>query len=548
MLFLGVLYFVRKYIMAWGALKSSFELEKLRHEKDNELYNSKQQFFTNISHEIRTPLTLILSSINRLFDADKKDNKQIKAAHTIRRNSNLLLRLVNELLDVRKLETNDIVLNVSKNEFISFAKEIFASFIDIASDRNIEYNFKTDETALYLWFDKNQLEKVIFNLVSNAFKFTNNEGKIEFQIEATDQEVIFYVNDTGIGLSAEEQQKIFQRFYQVQYTHTEKNKGFGLGLSIVKDIIKLHKAKIKVISEYKKGSSFEVKLLKGKDHFKDSKVLISEQEEEQQAIEMLKNKISERKRISETILIVEDNIDIQESLREILEQENYHIIQAFDGVQGLKIASTALPDLIISDVMMPNMDGFEFSKKIKSSAITNHIPIVILTAKTASEDTTEGYETGADAYILKPFDEEVLKNRIKNILKNRKLLKQKFLGTAVLNPKEVAINSKDQLFLENLYKILEENIQSNNLKSQVISEQLNMSHSSLYKKIKSLTGLTYMEFIRDYRLSIAKQLISELGYSVSEACYKVGYSDRKYFSKLFKNKFKQNPSHFLKSR
>jgi signal transduction histidine kinase/ligand-binding sensor domain-containing protein/DNA-binding response OmpR family regulator len=548
MVFLVMLYFIRKYIMAWGALKSSLELEKLRHEKDNELYNSKQQFFTNISHEIRTPLTLILSSINRLFDADKKDNKQMKAAHTIRRNSNLLLRLVNELLDVRKLETNDIHLQVSKNEFVSFAKEIFGSFVDIASDRTIEYNFKTEQTALYIWFDKNQLEKVIFNLLSNAFKFTNNQGKIEFKITATDKEVVFYVHDTGIGLSSDEQKKIFQRFYQVKYTHTEKNKGFGLGLSIVKDIVKLHKGTIKVSSEYKKGSSFKVKLLKGNDHFRDSTASIYEDLQENSTIDALQKKISNRKKTLETILIAEDNLDIQDSLKEILEQENYHILQAFDGVEALKIASTSLPDLIISDVMMPNMDGFELSKKIKSSGITSHIPIIILTAKTALKDKAEGYETGADAYIEKPYDEDILKNRIKNILKNRKLLKQKFLGSNLLNPKEIAINSKDQLFLENLYKILEENLQANNLKSQVIAQQLNMSYSSLYKKIKSLTGLTYMEFIRDYRLSIAKQLISEMGYSVSEACYKVGYSDRKYFSKLFKNKFKENPSYYLKSR
>ena len=191
--------------MAWGKLKSSLELEKITHEKDTELYNSKQQFFTNISHEIRTPVTLILSSINRLFDNDKiKDNKQIKASHAIRRNSNLLLRLVNELLDVRKLETNDIVLDVSKSEFISFAKEIYLSFSDIASDRNITYSFNTSENSLYLWFDANQLEKVIFNLLSNAFKFTNDKGKIELKIEANSNEVLLFVKDSGIGLSADD--------------------------------------------------------------------------------------------------------------------------------------------------------------------------------------------------------------------------------------------------------------------------------------------------------------------------------------------------------
>jgi signal transduction histidine kinase/ligand-binding sensor domain-containing protein/DNA-binding response OmpR family regulator len=542
---LGLLFLIRKYIIAWGKLKSSLELEKLTHDKDSELYNAKQLFFTNISHEIRTPVTLILSSINRLFDADKlKDNKQTKAAYTIRRNSNLLLRLVNELLDVRKLETNEIELNVAKSEFISFAKDIFSSFSDIASDRTIKYSFKTDETVLYLWFDKNQLEKVIFNLLSNAFKFTNNKGEIEFYIDTTPKEVIFYIRDTGIGLSVDEKEKIFKRFYQVKYVHTEHNKGFGLGLSIVKDIVKLHKGKISVASQFKKGSTFEVRLLKGHEHFNhiDAKNI-----QEEKTLETLQKKISDRKNKEETILIVEDNVEIQESLKEILENENYEILQAFNGIDGLKLASTALPDLIISDVMMPKMDGFELSKKIKNSGITSHIPIVLLTAKTAEKDKTVGYETGADEYIIKPYNEDFLKNRIKNLLKNRKLLKQKFVATNLLNPKELAINSKDQMFLENLYKALEENLQTNDLKAQVISKQINRSHSSMYKKIKSLTGLTYMEFIRDYRLSIAKQLIAEMGYSVTDACYKVGYSDRKYFSKLFKNKFKKNPSFYLKS-
>jgi hypothetical protein len=551
-LYMGLLilfiYLARKYILAWGKLKSSLELEKVTHEKDTELYTSKQQFFTNISHEIRTPVTLILSSINRLFDNDKiKDGKQIKAAHTIRRNSSLLLRLVNELLDVRKLETNEIVLNVSEGEFVSFAKEIYLSFSDIAFDRNITYTFNTDQNTSYLWFDKNQLEKVVFNLLSNAFKFTGDLGAVALKIETTANEVILYVNDTGIGLSEADQNKIFNRFYQVKYAHTKNNKGFGLGLSIVKDVIKLHKGQILVSSQFKKGSSFEVRLLKGNKHFNDNLDLGSEDLEEEKPIAILQSKISDRKSKKETILVVEDNIEIQESLKEILEIENYEVIQAFNGLEGLKLATTILPGLIISDVMMPEMDGIELSKKIKLNSITNHIPFIILTAKTAAKDKIEGYETGADEYIIKPYNEAFLKSRIKNLLQGRKLLKQKFINTTSLNPKELVINSKNQIFLEKLYTFLEENLQGNSLKAEIISKHLNMSHSSMYKKIKSLTGLTFMEFIRDYRLSIAKQLIAEMGYSVTDACYKVGYSDRKYFSKLFKNKFKQNPSFYLKS-
>ena len=540
------IYLFRKYLIAWGKLKSSLELEKITHEKDTELYNAKQQFFTNISHEIRTPVTLILSSINRLFDTNtnnEKDKRQIKASHTIRRNSNLLLRLVNELLDVRKLEMNDVVLNVTASEFVSFTREIFLSFVDIASDRNIKYRFNSNEKTIPLWFDKNQLEKVIFNLLSNAFKFTDDGGAIHLNIETSLNQVTLLVNDTGIGLSVKNQEKIFNRFYQVKYAHTEKNKGFGLGLSIAKEIIELHKGSVKVHSKLKEGTTFVVKLLKGNTHFNLN--IDTKNSTENNTIHVLQNKISKRKSKQETILIVEDNLEIQEALKDLLEEENYTIKQACNGVEGLKLANTSFPSLIITDVMMPKMDGIELTKIIKSNTTTSHIPIIILTAKTASEAKKEGIETGADAYITKPYNEDFLKSRIKNLLKSRKLLKEKFVSNNLLNPKEITVNSKDQIFLERLYLILEKNLETNNVKAPIIAKQLHMSHSAMYKKIKSLTGLTYTEFIRDYRLSIAKQLIEEMGYSIADTCYKVGYSDRKYFSRLFKNKFKQNPSYYL---
>ena len=549
-LFLLVLFLIaRKYVIAWGKLKSSLKFEKLMHEKDNEIYTLKQQFFTNISHEIRTPVTLIISSINRLFEKEKlKEGKEIRAAYTIRRNSNLLLRLVNELLDVRKLEKNDIKLNVNENEIISYVKGVYLSFSDVALDRNIHYEFKTDVTKSYLWFDKNQLEKVIFNLISNAFKFTNDKGNIQVCIEEYDNEVIVLVKDDGIGLSPENQKKIFKRFYQVKYEHSEKNKGFGLGLSIAKEIVELHKAKIKVISKLNKGSTFEIKLLKGHNHFENIPENNNNFNDSRQSIDSIQQKLNRENQKTKTILIVEDNIEIQDYLKELLEAKNYTIIQAFSGVEGLQLVTKFHPNLIISDVMMPKMDGIEFTSKVKSNSTTSHIPIIILTAKTALEDKTTGYNKGADAYISKPFDEELLITRIENLLKSRKILQSKFSKNETLNPKEININSKDQELLEKLYKCLEENLETNNLKSDFISKQMNMSHSSLYKKIKSLTGLTYIEFIRDYRLSVAKQLIQENGYAVSDACFKVGYSDRKYFSKLFKNKFKHNPSFFLKSQ
>ncbi len=530
-------------------MKANLEFEKLTHEKDNELYTLKQQFFTNISHEIRTPVTLILSSINRLFEkGEMLESKQIKSAHTIRKNSNLLLQLVNELLDIRKLETNDIHLKITEGDFVSYCKEIFLSFSEIASDRDIEYTFNSEEPKIQLWFDKNQLEKVLYNLLTNAFKFTKNGGAISVEIETDNEAAYLIVKDTGIGMSEAYMSKIFNRFYQIKNAETDEKLGFGLGLSIAKEIIELHKGSIEVKSEKNKGSIFEVRLLKLKDHFYENEIEKTEVISDQglDTIKHLKQKIVKNEVKKETILIVEDNIEIQESLKEILNND-FLILQAFNGEEGLKIASENFPDLIISDVMMPVMDGIEFVKKLKSNTFTSHIPIIILTARTTVKNTMEGFETGADDYIAKPYDEELLKARITNLLNNRRLIREKFISDNLLNPRELAISSPDQLFLERLYKSLEPNLESNNLKAEFIAREIGMSHSVMYKKIKALTGLSYVEFIRDYRLSIAKQLIQDLGYSVSDACYKVGYSDRKYFSKMFKEKFKKNPSEFLNS-
>ncbi|AOW20133.1 hybrid sensor histidine kinase/response regulator transcription factor [Urechidicola croceus] len=546
LILLSLFYAFRKYTIAWERMKSNLEFEKFSHEKDTELYNLKQQFFTNISHEIRTPVTLILSSINRLFDkGELLEKRQTNAAHTIRKNSNHLLQLVNELLDIRKFESNDIKLKISKNDFVVFCKEIFLSFSEIASDRNIEYNFEVEKEPIELFFDKNQLEKVIYNLLTNAFKFTKNGGEIKFKIENDDTNVFVIVQDSGVGISKSQLTKIFNRFYQVKNSKNDWKSGFGLGLSISKEIIELHKGTISVDSKKLKGSTFKLKLLKGKNHFSTDEILeVPPSEVQTKEINISDNlSVSQTVKNELSVLIVEDNVEIQNYLKDLL-SESYQILQAYNGKEGLKIAEKKFPDLIISDVMMPIMDGIEFAKKLKLNTNTSHIPIIILTARTSIKNKMEGFETGADEYITKPFNEEFLKARIQNLLNSRKMLREKFRNEKILTPTELAINSTDQIFLDKLYTSLEKNLESNDLKANIISREIGMSHSVMYKKIKALTGLSFIEFIREYRLSIAMKLISELGYSVSEACYKVGYSDRKYFSKLFKQKFAKNPSEF----
>lgn len=548
LVFIGLFYVFRKYTIAWERLKANLEFEKLNHEKDKELYTLKQQFFTNISHEIRTPVTLILNAINRLFDkGGVLEKKHTNAAHTIRKSSNNLLRLVNELLDIRKLETNEITLKVTKNDLVSYCKEIFLSFSGIASDRKIAYTFEPKVSQIELWFDKNQLEKVIYNLLTNAFKFTKNNGAISFRIEGNKDAVNISVEDSGIGMTEVLMSKIFNRFYQEITVETSESQGFGLGLSISKEIVKLHHGDIAVESTKNEGSTFIIKLIKGKNHF-DINEIVKENnidiEVKQSSIKKPHTALKTEKTKKLSLLIVEDNVEIQDYLKDIL-LNDYNILQAFNGEEGLKTATKTFPDLIISDIMMPIMDGIEFTKKLKLNPNTSHIPIIILTARTSPKNKMEGFETGADAYITKPFNEDILKTRISNLLTNRKLLRDKFRNENILNPKALAISSVDQLFLEKLYASIDKNLETNNVKAEVISKEIGMSHSVMYKKIKALTSLSYIEFIRAYRLSIAKKLIAELGYSVSDACFKVGYSDRKYFSKLFKEKFKKNPSAYF---
>ena len=559
LLFFTMVYLFRKYIIAWEQMKTKLKLEQLTHEKDTELYNLKQQFFTNISHEIRTPVTLILGSINRILESSNiVEKKQLNPVNTLKKSGAHLLQLVNELLDFRKLESNEIKLKVTQTNWVNFCEEIFLSFNELAIKKKINYTFKSSNNHINLWFDKKQMEKVIYNLLSNAFKFTKPEGVIQLKISTSNNFVQLDVSDSGIGISKKQIVNIFDRFYQSKSSDKVKEVGFGLGLSISKEIIKLHKGEILVDSLKNRGSTFSVKLLKGKEHFNPTEIIEDYIDEEQitnyifdseEQLLSKKNQGKQNKNIASnkelSILIVEDNQDILNYLLELLGSD-FTVMKANNGEKALKLAITHIPDLIISDIMMPIMDGITLTRKLKLDTRTSHIPVVLLTARTSFIHKEEGYETGADEYITKPFNESLLKTRIKNILRNRQLLREKFNTEALTQPSELAINKVDQLFLEKLMKIIENNIDKNDLNSKFLTNELAMSHSVIYKKIKALTGLTFLDFVRDFKLKRAKQLIVNHHYSVAEACYKVGYSDRKYFSKLFKQKFGENPSYFTK--
>lgn len=557
--FLGTLtlYVFIKYIISWEKMKTDFRFEKFSHEKDIELHNLKQDFFTNISHEIRTPVTLILSSINKLLKNNEFSEKhQQNPFGTIKKNGEYLLNLVNELLDYRKLEQHQIKLNVAKGDWVKFSKEIYLPFKEFANQKDVKFEFKCSSPMIELWFDKNQMEKVLYNLFSNALKFTEAGGAIKLSITESDTEAELELIDEGIGISKKHLSKIFNRFYQANDATNSNGAGFGLGLSISKEIIKLHQGEITVKSKKGAGSTFIVKLKKGNSYYNESEIGGSETNDEfienyftteQDKVEVLTQNTHSNAIKEQTLLIVEDNVDIRNYIVELF-SEDFLVLQASDGKEGLEMALEELPNLIVSDVMMPIMDGIELTKKLKSNISTSHIPIILLTARASFTNKIEGFEIGADDYVTKPFNESLLRSRIKNILKNRTLLHERFRSEEIVDIGELSKNKNDQEFLENLGRFIEKNIDSDNLNANLAAKELGMSHSVIYKKLRTLTGLSVVQYMRDYRLKKAKQLLKTKQFSISEVCYQVGYSDRKYFSKLFKERFGESPSFYLKEQ
>jgi hypothetical protein len=554
---ISIFYFFRKYIIAWEEMKTNLKLEKINHEKDIEIYDLKQQFFTNISHDIRTPITLILGAVNRLIsNYEIREENQPNPITTIKKNSNHLLKLINELLDFRKLEQRK--LQVTESDFSAFTKEIYLSFTEMAFQKNITFTFETTISQPTIWFNKNEIEKVLYNLLSNAFKFTNEGNSITLLLSETNTHIQVEIIDQGIGMSKKNLQKIFNRFYKMPHKSTTNSEGWGLGLAISKEIIELHQGEIRVESKAGKGSNFTILLKKGNSHFSQENIDTSASSIEDIAnyftqlqpktpLQPLEIKAESNILKDKTILVVEDNIEIRAYIIQII-APFYEVIEASNGVEALEIVSKKAVDLIISDVMMPKMDGIALTKSIKTNVNTSHLPIILLTARSSYLHKMEGFETGADDYILKPFDESLLLSRIKSVLRNRELMYQKFKQKELIPISQLELNKSDEEFMQKIIKVIEQNMSSPALDAKFVGSELAMSHSVLYKKIKALTNMTFIEFVRDYKLKTAKHLISEKNFSVQDASFHVGYSDRKYFSKLFKTHFGSAPSDFLKNK
>ncbi|MGQ1911798.1 hybrid sensor histidine kinase/response regulator transcription factor [Marinifilum sp. RC60d5] len=553
-----ILWFFQRFSFIRIKQKNDLLMEHFEKEKIEELNQMKFRFFTNISHEFRTPLTLIIGSVQKLLQREEELSPKAKAkCMAIQRNSALMLRLINQLMDFRKMEHDKMSLSVRHLNIVELLKEIYSSFAEVASNKNIQFNFSLKEQEAYVWIDSDKIEKIVYNLLSNAFKFTKAGGQIDLILHLESNHILIQVKDNGIGIPQEMQPHVFERFYQGDKLKQADSNGTGIGLSFSKGLAELHGGEISFNSAEGVGSCFELKLKRGKEHYKLSDLEKDQSEgvksiakikmlEETYTSKDLKNDF-DAKPNHYKLLIVEDNDELLNFLSESF-GDYYEVYRAINGQEGINMAEQYDVDIIVSDVAMPVKDGFQLCKEIRTKEQTSHIPIILLTAKTSAEDSIKGFQLGADAYVPKPFDLQVLEAQIASVLKNRDELKQRFRKSIEITPSEVTTTSFDEKFLNKLLVIIEDNISNFEFSVEKLASLYGMPQVNINKKLKALTGHTASAFIRNVRLKRACQLLKTGRYTVADVTYEVGFSDLKYFRSCFKKEFKLNPSEYAKEK
>jgi len=553
MIFIGGLLLIRK--RGIQKIRTQFELEKEREEakRMHELDLMKIKFFTNVSHEFRTPLSLIMAPIDKVLKQIKETEikTQLEFAN---RNARRLLNLVNQLLDFRKMEFQELKLHVNPGEIISFIKDIADSFIDIAEKKNISFIFDTETDELNCEFDQDKIERILFNLLSNAFKFTPNGGHVSLLINSFETANPFECNleikviDTGIGIPAEKKDKIFEPFFQNDIPGSMVNQGSGIGLSITKEFVRLYNGSITIDSELNEGSCFTVTIPLKVSPVKKVGIKV-DLTHAGQLHSPAEKPHEDNQGISKkpTLLIVEDNYDFRFYIKDNLKHA-FNIIEAVDGREGWQKTLASHPNLVVSDISMPEMDGIELCMKIKHDPRTTHIPVILLTALIGEDQQLKGLETGANDYLTKPFNFEILLSKIKNILAQQENMRKTYQKQVEVKPTEELIDSPEEVFLQKLLRLIEENINNPNFSVEELSSEMFVSRYTLYKKILALTGKTPNEFIRHIRLKRAAQLLENGYLTISQICYKVGFKSQKYFVKAFKSEYNVSPSNYMEAK
>ena len=563
LIFAGLVYLLKFYIEKREREKSRKLLKKQFHEQNEKINQAKLQFFINISHEIRTPLTLILCSIENLIQNLKFNKEQEKEVGIIDKNVNRILKLSNELLEIRKIETGKYQLNVQEGDIVGFVKDITLTFESLALKQGIELTMESDTASIQLWFDANALEKIISNLITNALKYTKRDGTILIKINSLQNKDFLEISvvDNGIGIEKENLTKIFDHFYHLGGNKDSYENGFGIGLFLIKNLIELHKGTISVSSELHKGSVFTITIPTNDAIFtndeKADKVLwsaerptiLSRHENGDDMVQEIEEESSNKGEgefveSKPTVLYVDDNVELLENISSYL-ADSYTVLLAQNGQIGFEMANEHQPDVIISDVVMPVMDGLELCYKLKNDINTSHIPVILLTARGDSDSQYQGIESGADHFIPKPFNIKLLSLTIKNLIESREKLRMLFQNSKYEEVPEITTNSKDKDFMDKLLKYVDEHIGEDELNIQSIADNFSMSRSTFFRKIKAITGATGKDFIDTIRLKKAMKLLIGSDLNISEVAYDTGFSSPQYFTKWFKLQCQMSPTEYI---
>ncbi len=515
--------------------------------------NAKVNFFTNISHELRTPLTLVIGVTDELMESKAGKTLNQPQLKQIQKNSSRLLRLINQLMDFRKVESNKMKVLASKNNIVAFISNISSSFSSIANQRNINFQVISKTDTIMVWFDPDKIDKVVFNLLSNAFKYTPDGGSIIISILEDNFENVVKINveDSGIGIAEEEYEKIFEPFYQTQNSHFS---GTGLGLSLSKSLMELNGGTITLQSLKDKGTRFTLTLPLGRAHFTDDQIgeqenyMISQDAIYDESLDYQLGSMEDRElkpTSTYSILVVEDNIDIQKFLKRNL-MHSYQVSQAYTGVEAVASATDHIPDLVICDLTLPGIDGIDVIKALKNDIRTSHIPIIILTSRVTINQQIEGTSAGADAFIIKPFNIHLLEATIKNLIHNRILLKEGHNSNVLVSNDFMQINSIDKDFIQKINGYIDIHFTDPQFQVNDLCKEVNLSRSQLYRKTKSLLGENISDYIQNKRLDTAEKMLTTSDLLISEIAYASGFSSPDYFSTVFKHKYNMSPSQFRK--
>ena len=592
-----VLYVCFVLLIIFVAVYILFTIYRLKHEVsvEQQISDIKLRFFTNISHELRTPLTLIAGPVEQVLKNDKLPADAREQLVVVERNTNRMLRLVNQILDFRKIQNKKMKMQVQQLNVVAFVRKIMDNFESVAEEHNIDFLFQTEKEALNLWVDADKFEKIVFNLLSNAFKYTPNGKMITVFIREDEGTVSVGVQDQGIGIAENKRKSLFVRFENLVDKNIFNQASSGIGLSLVKELVEMHKATISVDSRLGEGSCFKVDFLKGKEHYNSSVEFILEDSAAPLSMERIVDiansslqteaaiadapdlevsaakEEAEESSSKELMLLVEDNQELRSFLRSIF-ASTYRVVEASDGMEGWSKALKYLPDIIISDVMMPEKDGIEMTRELRADMTTSHIPIILLTAKMTIESKLEGLEYGADDYITKPFSATYLQARVENLLMQRKKLQnfyrdslthvtvsetpvaqgETLAGHASAEPDSVAaeepvmpeMSPNDRKFMDKLVDLMEQNMDNGELVVDDLVRELAVSRSVFFKKLKTLTGLAPIEFIKEMRIKRAAQLIETGEFNMTQISYMVGINDPRYFSKCFKAQVGMTPTEY----